>query len=318
VQTRRKLLASVGALALFSLPRSARAQDWSQVIAHTEQLTNAGALVNLPSVNQAVGVIGCGDLRELAAAYRESCDNLNPFRISAIQAELRELTQNEIYKLQRSVDASNPKALAEYISIGEAILVGIIAAISAVAIFYGAAPIVAAAGTVSLVYAIAVRPELAVIKTALRTSDGKEILLAWTKERTVAPAIEYAVERAVGATKAVLQSVLKVGLLLKDIFESIFSVIESLGTLDELRRKVERLGRASMELQQKFLPLLDDTAAIRDLVCALTSASSDALEQFISETEGAGTNCRLPEIDVRTIHFKLNAQPEYPTLRELP
>lgn len=302
--SRRELLCGTAVFALLPLSSRVSAQGLEASYTFT-QLTNVGSVFNLPDVTGSIGVLGCSDLAGLAAAYRSACQNLNSAKLAEVKAMLMRLTQSEVLKLQNSVDLSDGKTLAERIGLIDGILTAVLGACVIGAGLFASPAVVAGVGAASLIYGFGVSPAVGVVKTALSTGQGTDILWSWANGRGTGVALQLAEASAEQKGKLALKGLISYGAAVFDVFKGLSEVIQGLSNIQGLEAKVNAAAARAMDLQISFLPVLHDDNALRNMLCSVTEASATALDAFASEN--SASDCRFPSLDIHFIRIKETA-----------
>jgi len=301
--TRRELLCGTALFTVTVLSERVAAQNLEATY-YFLQLTDPGAVFQLPGVAESVGVLGCSDLKALATAYRDACSSLNDNKLSEIKTVLTRLTQNEVMKLQNSVDLSDGKRLAERIGQLDGILTATIG-LCVIGAALSSGPAVAFFGAASLIYGLGISPTVKIVKTAIANGQGIDIFWSWAGGRGTAVALHTAEALAEQKGKIALKGLLNYGSAVVDVFTGMSDVIQGFSNIQDLENKVNAAAKRALEMQVSFLPVLQDKAALKNMLCTTAEASAKALEDYASAN--AASDCRTPLLNIHFINIRESA-----------
>lgn len=283
------------------LPAVGGAQQlWATL--HLHSVSSPGAVFYLPEVSDNLGIMDCNGLRGLAAAYRAACAGLDDAQLNDIKGRLERLTQQEIYKLQTSVDLQDGKEVAAWMGIFDGIVTATIGAVAIGALIFNAPVVLAGATTTALIYGLGVSPTISIVKTALDDPSGGKILFAWAEGRLGAVALEAASASAGAAGKTALKTLTTAATSSFDVFKGVKAVVEGSSDLSTLDATMKSAANRVLELENGFKPVLADRAALKQMLCATAEASAKSLDQFA--TTHANADCRPNSLEIQNLQFR--------------
>lgn len=273
---------------------------WATLYQHN--VSSPGAVFNLPEVNESLGIMDCAGVNALAQKYRAACAGLNDIQLTDIQTRLERITQQEVYKLQVSIDLQDPKKVAAWMGILDGIVTAGLGLVVIGALVYGAPVVLAGASAAALIYGLGVSPTISIVKASLDDPSGGKILTAWVDGRFKAVAIEAAGEAASNAGKQALKTLAQAAAASYDVFSGIKNVIEGSSDLSLLEQTMQTAAARVLELDSGFRSILSDRDDLRNMLCATATVTAEGLERYAAAN--AGTDCRPGSLEIQNIQFQ--------------